>query len=72
VVSLGALPNPMRYQPLDAVKKNSFVDENWTEQLLSDYMRYWSKLRYFGGFSFDDYKNLRHLKTDNQPVLPGL
>jgi len=72
VVSLGALPNPMRYQPLDAVKKNSFIDENWTEQLLSDYMRYWSKLRYFGGFSFDDYKSLRHLKTDNQPVLPGL
>lgn len=67
--ALGALPNPMRYQPLDAKRKNAYVGENWTEGLLSDYMRYWSKLNYFGGFSFDEYKNQRASIPQYQPEL---
>lgn len=53
--SLGALPSPMRYQPLDAQKRNSYIGENWSQLLLSKYMRYWSNLKLFRNFSFDEY-----------------
>jgi len=55
VRSLGALPNPMRYQPLDAQRRNSYVGENWTNDLLTKYMRYWSNLNKVGGLSFDEW-----------------
>jgi hypothetical protein len=68
---LGALPNPMRYQPLDAQKRNSYVGEHWTNELLTRYMRYWSNLKITGGFSFDDYKRQEKLNQvyDDQPSL---
>lgn len=68
---LGALPNPMRYQPLDAQKRNSYVGEHWTNELLTRYMRYWSNLRIMGGFSFDEYKRQEKLNQvcDGQPSL---
>ena len=34
VLSLGASVYPMRYQPLDALKKNDFVETNWTRETL--------------------------------------
>jgi hypothetical protein len=52
----GGLPNPMRYQPLDATQKNSFVGSNWSEGLLRDYMRYYSRLNYLGWLPFTEYK----------------
>lgn len=60
---LGALPNPMRYQPLDAPKRNSYVGENWTNDLLTRYMRYWSNLKITGAFSFDEYRRSEKLHT---------
>lgn len=68
---LGALPNPMRYQPLDAQKRNSYVGEHWTNELLTRYMRYWSNLKITGGFSFDEYKRQEKLNQayDDQPPL---
>ena len=54
---LGALPNPMRYQPLDAQRKNSYVGENWTNELLVSYMRYWSNMRFYSGLSFDEFRD---------------
>jgi len=56
VRELGALPNPARYQPLDALKRNSYVDPNWTNDLLTKYMRYWYNLRITGAFSFEEYR----------------
>jgi hypothetical protein len=53
--SLGALPNPMRYQPLDAKKRNSFIEENWNEFQLKNMMRYYSNLQFFRNISFEDY-----------------
>ena len=52
-------PNPMRYQPLRALKKNSYVYEGggWTERKLRDVMRYYSGLRYFGSIPFSEYRN---------------
>lgn len=68
---LGALPNPMRYQPLDTVRRNSYVDGNWTNELLTRYMRYWSNLKITGGFSFEEYKRKENLETvpENQMAL---
>jgi len=56
IESLGALTNPMRYQPLDAIKKNSYVERGWSNKLLNDYMRYWSNRRVFRNIKFKDYK----------------
>lgn len=71
VRSMGALPNPMRYQPLNAEKRNSYIDENWNDRLLRDTMRYYSKLNWFGGFSFDEYRRAEKLSDvpQDQPAL---
>lgn len=55
VKKLGAWPNPMRYQPLDATHKNCYVGENWTERQLKDFARYWSRLRWFEHIPFEEY-----------------
>lgn len=47
VRELGAWPNPSRYQPLDALTFNSYVEEGWTERELRRYMRYWYRLMFF-------------------------
>lgn len=57
VYDLGAYPCPMRYQPLDAAKKNDYVDEHWTEALLKKYVRYWFRKRYFGHIPFEKFIN---------------
>lgn len=56
--TMGIWPSPQRYQPLDTLKKNSYVNAplGWTNRLLSDYMRFWSKQAWLGGINFDDYK----------------
>ena len=43
----GSFPDPMRYQPLDALTFNSYVGEYWTERELRRYTRYWSRLFWF-------------------------
>lgn len=52
----GALPNPMRYQPLDTQEYNSYIHPNWTSKKLNDMVRYYSRLNYFGGMKFSEYK----------------
>ena len=66
VRSLGALPNPMRYQPLNTEKRNYYVSENWTNDLLTRYMRYYSNLKITGAFSFDEYKRSEQLIKNTQ------
>ena len=41
IANLGMLPFPMRYQPLDTPKKNSFVGDNWTDKEIKKMTRYW-------------------------------
>ena len=48
-------PCPMRYQPIDALKRNSYVHPNWTNKQLKRYMRYWFGLKYFGGIPFEEF-----------------
>ncbi|MCP4537711.1 MAG: hypothetical protein GY832_11235 [Chloroflexi bacterium] len=49
-------PNPMRYQPLNAQKRNEYVAPNWTDRKLKRYMRYWSRLRWFSGIPFEEFR----------------
>jgi len=55
--NLGVKPCPMRYTPLDSLKKNAYVDyaNGWSEYEIQRYMKYWSGYRYFKGIDFDDW-----------------
>ncbi len=55
VRSWGILPNPMRYQPLDASRRNEYVAPGWTEHGLRRICRYYSRLRWLGHVPFSDY-----------------
>ena len=56
VRSWGVRPTPMRYQPLDAIKKNSYVAPSWTDAELKRMMRYYSRLRWFEYIPYDDFE----------------
>lgn len=53
--NIGIMPNPMRYQPLNILKKNSYVGKYWTGKMLTAFMRYWARLRFTGGIPFDEW-----------------
>jgi len=54
--ALGIQPSPMRYQPLDSMKRNEYVGENWTNKELVRYMRYWSNLKNTAGVPFNEFR----------------
>lgn len=53
--NLGIMPNPMRYNPLDAMERDSYVAPNWTERELTRFMRYWANLRYTAAVPFEEF-----------------
>jgi len=53
--ALGILPNPMRYQPLDTLERNSYVDDGWTQDELKRMTRYYSRLVWLGHVPYEDY-----------------
>jgi hypothetical protein len=56
VRKLGATPNPMRFQPLDSVVKDSYVADGWTDRELRRYVRYFSNLAHLGGIPFGEFE----------------
>lgn len=54
---IGAVTNPMRYQPVDTPRRNMYVSSMWTDKQLHDYMRYWSNSLFYKriGIKFDEY-----------------
>lgn len=68
--NMGIMPFPMRYQPLDALEKNTYVGEHWTEKELARYMRYWARLRWHGSvpwYEFDSHiRRPRHETTQDR------
>ena len=68
VRSWGLFPNPSRYQPLDALTKNSFVDQAWTEKELRKMMKYYYRLGWLGNAC--TYEDFDYLKHDDNHVLP--
>lgn len=55
VAGLGVDPNPIRYNPLDAMVRDSFIGQNWTDKELTRFVRYWANLRYFRAVPFEDF-----------------
>jgi hypothetical protein len=63
----GIRPNPMRYQPLDARRKNDHVAPGWSSTMLQDVTRYYSKLRWLEHVPFEEYvahENARRFKAE--------
>ncbi len=58
VRSTGAMPNPMRYQPLYSLRKNEYVGDGWTGQELSKMTRYYSRLIHLGRIPYDEFKSV--------------
>ena len=56
VWKLKAWPNPMRYQPLNALARNIYVGKNWSHYELQRYVRYWSNLIHLSGVPFEEFK----------------
>lgn len=57
---LGSLPFPMRYQRLDANKRNELSDwaegNGWTHHDLVRFVRYWGNLRITGKIPFSEFR----------------
>lgn len=51
----GIRPNPMRYQPLDTLVKNSYVAPGWTDRELKNTMGYYSRLRWLEHIPYEEY-----------------
>lgn len=66
---LGATPYPMRYQPLDALKRNEYVAPGWTDRELKRFVRYWSNLNRLGAIPFDEFEQGQRLETAPLPMF---
>ena len=47
-------PIPMRYQPLDSLRKNAHRGK-WEERALRDFVRYWSRQQWLRKIPFEEY-----------------
>ena len=45
---------PMRYQPLDALEKNSYVAPQWDGRELKRFLWYWSRQAWLAGVKYED------------------
>lgn len=64
----GILPNPQRYNPLDALAKDRYVAPNWTERKLRDFIRYWSRQNWLKKIPFTEYAVEKRRKYSHQNV----
>lgn len=51
----GIRPNPMRYQPLDALVKDSHVASGWQDAELRRLMRYWSRQNWLSKVPYEEF-----------------
>ncbi len=73
VRSWGIWPNPMRYQPLDSMQKNSHLGPGWEELEMLRLMQYWARLRWLEHIPYGEY--VYHSDSPGrraQASLPGL
>jgi len=55
IKALGIFASPMRYQPLDALKRDSYVAKGWTTDELHKMMRYWSRQVGFSKVPYEEF-----------------
>jgi hypothetical protein len=75
VKKLGALTNPMRYQPLDSQRRNQYVAPGWSDRELNRFMCYWSNLKIVRPIPFNEWYRGRRYNNNNGlhlTPLPGL
>jgi len=48
----------MRYQPLDAMKRNAYCPPQWDPRVLAEFCRYWNRQAWLGGVTFDEYRGV--------------
>lgn len=65
----GIMPYPMRYQPIKTLRKNEYVDPDWTNKELDRFMSYWANLRFTASVPFDEYEHHKKTKSPNQLEL---
>ena len=58
-------PYPMRYQPLDTLRRNSYVDKSWTETELKKMVRYWSRQIWLEHVPYEDFENTKSDKRES-------
>lgn len=72
----GIRPNPMRFTPLDATKKNTYIGDAWTEKELRKTMKYYSRLRFFEHIPYKEFDYLQYDKNQTElfplPAPDGL
>jgi hypothetical protein len=57
-------PNAMRFQPLDAKRKNEFIAPGWTDHELKRMMNYYNKLRWLEHIPYESFEYRE--REDNQ------
>ena len=55
IVEWGAMPCPMRYQPLNATEKNAYVAPDWTDYELRKMTRYFWKHRFYSATPYEEW-----------------
>jgi len=62
----GALPDPMRYQPLNSLTRNAYVNEKngWSDRLLKDMQRFYYNSCRLGKVTFEEYRRGKQDKLD--------
>lgn len=68
--SIGIIPNPMRYTPINSTCRE-YVGPSWSENELTRYMRYWDNLRYTAGTPFEEFTNNTKLIKHRKAKLKG-
>jgi len=71
---LGIFPYPMRYQPIDAKKKNSYVAPRWTDYELKRMMAYWCHLNITDPIPYKqfDYELVKKKENKKKPNGKGI
>jgi len=67
----GFLGFAMRYQPLDALKKNGYIAPGWSERLLRDFCRYWNRQAWLPDMAFREYQREQHDARQGALALDG-
>lgn len=57
----------MRYQPLDALRKNAFCPPQWDPRELLRFTKFWNRQRWLGGLSYEEF--CAGEKPAHQPTL---
>jgi hypothetical protein len=65
VKATGAQPFAMRYQPLDTLRKNSYLAPEWNSRDLKWFCRYWNRQAWLEHIEFQ-------WPSKSQPPLPGV